>query len=725
MVGLGGWSVTDGTAAATRLVSPTFRPRNVLAYLTVFAFFVSGSLAPRVDVESDPKVRGEAMLAVESPAADTDPPPLTAEQLAVAISHGEADWTAVLPDPDFSDITFAITDLPGLQLAMTTASTIEVDATAAGHGWDAVDLLTVVRHELGHVLGFEHTADGVMSETLAPGETIEVTDLTIPAAPVSTTTSEPATVTTSATGSTEVDPQTAASDTATVSATAPADDPAPTSGTPSTSTSGTPSGTGSTLDEPSASGAPSPSGTTATTGTAPAAGTDAQPEAAASWTSPTTTTTTTTSTSTTTTTSTSSSGEPTAATDDPPTTVVGTASATTDPGTAGAGETSESGTRWVVTDGVATLDTSDGRALDATIRYDAATNSIQVVAADGAVDSLPLDGVTAVEVAGGAADDTITVDASLADAPVTVAVDGGSGSNLLVGPTSDTAWTISGPDRGSLLGVAFNGFGSLRGSAGNEDTFLLEVAGSLTGAIDGGDAGFDSLVVDGPHGSLQSNPIDAHSGTLTIDGVLLRYIGLEPITISGTSSITITGDGADNTIDVHSTGPVTQIEVASPTAESHLFTAVGVDTLTIIGGGGVDTVTFTGAVDLVAADLIVHAEWITVAAGASVTTTGDITLEASAVRLGGIGPLPSAQALVHGSITAGGTVRITATATDDWTLASQVLVSDLTFTVGGTAIAEIRGTTGPASVTAGALVLTADTVVVFGWDGDAPGASST
>ena len=96
-------------------------------------------------------------------------------------------------------VSFVIADLAGTQLALAAGDTIYVDINAAGHGWfidstpasdeefqivdnelhaldpqavDRVDLLTVLYHELGHILGFEDldpSADTVMSGQLAPG----------------------------------------------------------------------------------------------------------------------------------------------------------------------------------------------------------------------------------------------------------------------------------------------------------------------------------------------------------------------------------------------------------------------------------------------------------------------------------------------------------------------------------------------------------------------------
>lgn len=116
--------------------------------------------------------------------------------------------TAALPpavittsvESDTNAVTIQIVDLPGTQLATTIGNTIYLDHNAAGWGWfidstpldssefsadgedgrllatgssvasGKIDLLSVLMHELGHVAGFEHTAEGLMNATILPGE---------------------------------------------------------------------------------------------------------------------------------------------------------------------------------------------------------------------------------------------------------------------------------------------------------------------------------------------------------------------------------------------------------------------------------------------------------------------------------------------------------------------------------------------------------------------------
>jgi len=96
-------------------------------------------------------------------------------------------------------LKFQIADLPGTLLGQSLGQTILIDRDAAGFGWfvdltpwddeefmgsagggdliavsggkadGRMDLLTVVMHELGHLLGYDHSESGFMQPTLAAG----------------------------------------------------------------------------------------------------------------------------------------------------------------------------------------------------------------------------------------------------------------------------------------------------------------------------------------------------------------------------------------------------------------------------------------------------------------------------------------------------------------------------------------------------------------------------
>jgi len=119
-----------------------------------------------------------AMFAAQS-SSGADQAPLTAGVLAPVLAQAEAAWRVVLPNARFDGLTVTIADLPGDLLGFTLGRAVTIDPTAAGWGWLQVsggamrmDLLAVLEHELGLVLGFSE-ADPlqplVMARTLAPG----------------------------------------------------------------------------------------------------------------------------------------------------------------------------------------------------------------------------------------------------------------------------------------------------------------------------------------------------------------------------------------------------------------------------------------------------------------------------------------------------------------------------------------------------------------------------
>jgi VCBS repeat-containing protein len=145
------------------------------------------------------------MNASEAPAEESDAGnALTDEELQGIVAEAVARWSeAVVLDESaqeqLSEVTFQIVDLSDLALGQATPEVVLIDVNAAGYGWyvdstpaddlefglklselelmatdtspafGRMDLLTVVMHELGHVLGFEDidpNAGALMSGTL-------------------------------------------------------------------------------------------------------------------------------------------------------------------------------------------------------------------------------------------------------------------------------------------------------------------------------------------------------------------------------------------------------------------------------------------------------------------------------------------------------------------------------------------------------------------------------
>ncbi len=116
--------------------------------------------------------------------------------------------------------------------------------------------------------------------------------------------------------------------------------------------------------------------------------------------------------------------------------------------------------------------------------------------------------------------ESLRIDSSLPNT-ITVLFVGGDGVDSLIGPQSDSDWKITGDNTGTLNGrVQFVGVENLVGAVDNKDEFRFSVSGKLSGKIDGGARGFDTLVVEGSHSVGRMTATGPHSGTVSLDGAL-------------------------------------------------------------------------------------------------------------------------------------------------------------------------------------------------------------
>ena len=218
--------------------------------------------------------------------------------------------------------------------------------------------------------------------------------------------------------------------------------------------------------------------------------------------------------------------------------------------------------------------------------FDPATSGFQGTP----LNSIKLNGITG--------NDTITIDYSNGN-PIPgggLTIDGGAGSNTLIGTGQPNTWNITGANSGTLNGVAFSNIQNLTGGTSG-DAFHFSTGGSVSGNIDGGAGGTNTLDYSSTAGpvtvNLQADTAPQIGGTFSNINNLVGSGSTGDTLVGPNTPSTWTISGADQGFVAGTAYASFENLTGGTAADTFGFHTGGSVSGNVDGGGGTNTLDYS------------------------------------------------------------------------------------------------------------------------------------